>query len=82
MQQLFTLPEFALIDMADFGGGMLKYTHTSSVPRVTIAGGTMMAARPTGATANSAPSRPSVQRTMRSSGQLARHTAAAGHSAP
>jgi cobalt-precorrin-5B (C1)-methyltransferase len=37
--KLFSLPEFALIDMGDFVGGMLKYLRNHPVPRVTIAGG-------------------------------------------
>lgn len=39
VQQLYGLPELALIDMGDFVGGMLKYLRTHAVPRVTIAGG-------------------------------------------
>jgi cobalt-precorrin-5B (C1)-methyltransferase len=39
VQKLHGLPEFALIDMGDFVGGMLKYIRTHPVPRVTIAGG-------------------------------------------
>jgi cobalt-precorrin-5B (C1)-methyltransferase len=38
-QQLYDLPEIALIDMGDFVGGMLKYLRRHPVPRVTIAGG-------------------------------------------
>jgi cobalt-precorrin-5B (C1)-methyltransferase len=37
--KLYGLPEFALIDMGDFVGGMLKYLRTHPVSRVTIAGG-------------------------------------------
>jgi cobalt-precorrin-5B (C1)-methyltransferase len=36
---LHGLPEWALIDMGDFVGGMLKYLHRHPVPRVTVAGG-------------------------------------------
>jgi cobalt-precorrin-5B (C1)-methyltransferase len=39
VQQLYGLPETALIDMGDFVGGMLKYLRTHPVPRLTIAGG-------------------------------------------
>jgi cobalt-precorrin-5B (C1)-methyltransferase len=39
VQKLHDLPEFALIDMGDFVGGMLKYLRRHPVPRVTIAGG-------------------------------------------
>src|SRR5262245_7044366 len=39
VQQLFGLPEIALIDMGDFVGGMLKYLRRHPLPRVTIAGG-------------------------------------------
>ena len=39
VQKLYGLPEFALIDMGDFVGGMLKYLRVHPVPRVTIAGG-------------------------------------------
>jgi cobalt-precorrin-5B (C1)-methyltransferase len=39
VQKLHGLPEFALIDMGDFVGGMLKYLRRHPVPRVTIAGG-------------------------------------------
>jgi cobalt-precorrin-5B (C1)-methyltransferase len=39
VQKMYDLPEFALIDMGDFVGGMLKYMRTHSLPRVTIAGG-------------------------------------------
>jgi cobalt-precorrin-5B (C1)-methyltransferase len=38
-QQLYGLPEIALIDMGDFVGGMLKYLRAHPIPRVTIAGG-------------------------------------------
>jgi cobalt-precorrin-5B (C1)-methyltransferase len=39
VQQLYGLPEPALIDMGDFVGGMLKYVRAHPLPRVTIAGG-------------------------------------------
>lgn len=39
VQQLYQLPDAALIDMGDFVGGMLKYLRRHPVPRVTIAGG-------------------------------------------
>ena len=39
VQELYGLPETALIDMGDFVGGTLKYVKTHPVPRVTIAGG-------------------------------------------
>lgn len=39
VQQLYGLPEIALIDMGDFVGGMLKYLRIRPVPRVTVAGG-------------------------------------------
>ena len=39
VQQLYQLPDEALIDMGDFAGGMLKYLHRHPVARVTIAGG-------------------------------------------
>jgi len=39
VQQLYDLPEAALIDMGDFVGGMLKYLRRYPVGRVTVAGG-------------------------------------------
>ncbi len=39
VQNLYDLPESALIDMGDFAGGMLKYLRANPVPNVTIAGG-------------------------------------------
>ncbi|WP_321339274.1 cobalt-precorrin-5B (C(1))-methyltransferase [uncultured Cohaesibacter sp.] len=36
---LYALPEFAMLDMGDFVGGMLKYLRRNPVPRVTIGGG-------------------------------------------
>ena len=39
IQQLYQLPEVALIDMGDFVGGMLKYLRRHPVRRVTVGGG-------------------------------------------
>jgi cobalt-precorrin-5B (C1)-methyltransferase len=39
VQQLYGLPDSALIDMGDFVGGMLKYARRNPVQRITIAGG-------------------------------------------
>jgi len=39
VQQLYELPEAALIDMGDFVGGTLKYLRRYPVPRLTLAGG-------------------------------------------
>jgi cobalt-precorrin-5B (C1)-methyltransferase len=39
VQQLYGLPEAALIDMGDFVGGTLKYLRRHPVPRLTLAGG-------------------------------------------
>ncbi|MGJ4932342.1 cobalt-precorrin-5B (C(1))-methyltransferase [Bradyrhizobium sp. HKCCYLS2038] len=39
VQQLYQLPDTALIDMGDFAGGMLKYLRRHPVARVTVAGG-------------------------------------------
>ncbi|MCM2292226.1 cobalt-precorrin-5B (C(1))-methyltransferase [Allorhizobium sp. BGMRC 0089] len=38
-QNLYGLPEEALLDMGDFAGGLLKYLRRYPVPRLTIAGG-------------------------------------------
>ena len=38
-QKLLGLPDFAMLDMGDFVGGMLKYLRKNPVPQVTIAGG-------------------------------------------
>lgn len=38
-QQLYGLPDEALLDMGDFAGGLLKYLRQHPVPRLTIAGG-------------------------------------------
>jgi len=39
VKKLYDLPDFALIDMGDFAGGMLKYLRRNPVAKVTIAGG-------------------------------------------
>jgi len=39
VQQLYALPDLALIDMGDFVGGTLKYLRRHPVPRLTLAGG-------------------------------------------
>ncbi len=39
VQQLYDLPEHALIDMGDFAGGTLKYLRRHPVPWLTLAGG-------------------------------------------
>lgn len=39
VQNLYDLPDHAMLDMGDFAGGMLKYLARSPVPRVTIGGG-------------------------------------------
>jgi len=38
-QQLYRLPDHAMLDMGDFVGGLLKYLRRHPVPRLTIAGG-------------------------------------------
>lgn len=38
-QTLYPVPDFALLDMGDFAGGLLKYLRNHPVPRLTIAGG-------------------------------------------
>ncbi len=38
-QELYGLPEGALLDMGDFAGGLLKYLRAHPIPRLTIAGG-------------------------------------------
>lgn len=38
-QTHFALPDYAMLDMGDFAGGMLKYLRRHPIPRVTIAGG-------------------------------------------
>jgi cobalt-precorrin-5B (C1)-methyltransferase len=37
--EVYDLPEFAVLDMGDFAGGVLKYLRKHPVPRLTIAGG-------------------------------------------
>ncbi|PIE14424.1 MAG: cobalt-precorrin-5B (C(1))-methyltransferase [Rhodobacterales bacterium] len=39
VQALYGLPDFAMLDMGDFAGGMLKYLAKHPVARVTIGGG-------------------------------------------
>lgn len=39
VQELYRLPETALIEMGDFAGGVLKYIRRHPVPRLTIGGG-------------------------------------------
>ncbi|MFC4351062.1 cobalt-precorrin-5B (C(1))-methyltransferase [Fodinicurvata halophila] len=39
VQQLYGLPDHAMLDMGDFAGGMLKYLRRNPVPMVTIGGG-------------------------------------------
>ena len=39
VQQLYSLPDIALIDMGDFAGGLLKYLRVHPIGKVTIAGG-------------------------------------------
>ncbi len=39
VKKLYGLSDFALIDMGDFAGGMLKHLRRNPVPKVTIAGG-------------------------------------------
>ena len=39
VQQFYALPDYALIDMGDFVGGVLKYLRTHLIDRLTIAGG-------------------------------------------
>jgi cobalt-precorrin-5B (C1)-methyltransferase len=39
VQQLYGLPESALLDMGDFAGGLLKYLRRHPLPRLTLAGG-------------------------------------------
>ena len=38
-QDLYQLPETALLDMGDFAGGLLKYLRQHPLPNITIAGG-------------------------------------------
>jgi len=39
VQDLYGLPDFAMLDMGDFAGGLLKYLARNPVARVTIGGG-------------------------------------------
>ncbi|GHA43337.1 cobalt-precorrin-5B C(1)-methyltransferase [Amylibacter ulvae] len=39
IQGMYNLPDFAMLDMGDFSGGMLKYLSKKPVPRLTIGGG-------------------------------------------
>jgi cobalt-precorrin-5B (C1)-methyltransferase len=39
VQEMFALPDHAMLDMGDFSGGLLKYLRNHPVPRVTIGGG-------------------------------------------
>ena len=38
-QEIYDLPETALLDMGDFAGGLLKYLRAHPLPAITIAGG-------------------------------------------
>lgn len=38
-QALYDLPDFALLDMGDFAGGLLKYLRVHPISKLTIAGG-------------------------------------------
>ncbi|SPU65002.1 cobalt-precorrin-6A synthase [Brucella melitensis] len=38
-QALYNLPDFAILDMGDFAGGVLKYLREHPIDRLTIAGG-------------------------------------------
>ncbi|WP_049645420.1 cobalt-precorrin-5B (C(1))-methyltransferase [Candidatus Rhodobacter oscarellae] len=39
VQELYGLPDHAMLDMGDFAGGMLKYLRRHPVPRLTVGGG-------------------------------------------
>ena len=39
VQELYDLPDVAMLDMGDFAGGLLKYLAKHPVPRITIGGG-------------------------------------------
>ncbi len=39
VQELYGLPDHAMLDMGDFSGGMLKYLRKHPLPRLTIGGG-------------------------------------------
>jgi len=38
-QEMFRVPEYALIEMGDFAGGLLKYLRAHPLPKLVIAGG-------------------------------------------
>ncbi|MEH6402143.1 MAG: cobalt-precorrin-5B (C(1))-methyltransferase [Sneathiella sp.] len=38
-QAIYSVPEYALLDMGDFAGGVLKYLKKNPVPKLTLAGG-------------------------------------------
>ena len=38
-QEFYGLPDYAMLDMGDFVGGMLKYLRRNPLPKLTIAGG-------------------------------------------
>ncbi|MBL4740792.1 MAG: cobalt-precorrin-5B (C(1))-methyltransferase [Sneathiella sp.] len=38
-QAIYSVPEYALLDMGDFAGGVLKYLKKYPVPKLTLAGG-------------------------------------------
>lgn len=39
VQDMYSLPDHAMLDMGDFSGGLLKYLAKHPIPRVTIGGG-------------------------------------------
>jgi len=39
VQELYGLPDYAMLDMGDFAGGLLKYLKRHPVPHITIGGG-------------------------------------------
>ncbi|MEM9715978.1 MAG: cobalt-precorrin-5B (C(1))-methyltransferase [Pseudomonadota bacterium] len=39
VQDLYALPDIAMLDMGDFSGGMVKYLRKNPVPRLTVGGG-------------------------------------------
>jgi len=39
VQELYQMPDHAMLDMGDFAGGMLKYLKKHPIPRLTIGGG-------------------------------------------
>jgi len=38
-QAIYAVPEYALLDMGDFAGGVLKYLKKNPIPKLTLAGG-------------------------------------------